>query len=82
MASPLERPSFWNQFMMGVVHMASTRARRMGDRMSLLACMPNMTMNMAARVTTDMTSGGIDFWVFTITLLSVLGFWSRSSYLL
>ena len=56
-ASPLERPIFLNQFMMGVVHTASTRASRMGDRISLVACMPSTMMNMAASVMVNMTRG-------------------------
>jgi hypothetical protein len=46
----------------------------MGDRISLVACMPNITTNMAARVTSDMTMGGTVALEFTDLLLSDLEF--------
>lgn len=54
--------------------MANISDRRMGDRMSLDACMANSTIERAAKVTNGITSGGEDVLVFILISLCVLRF--------
>ena len=57
-----------NQLTSGEAVMASTRASRMGDRMSLAVRMVSNTIEMPAKTTTDTTSDFVDVSAFMLVL--------------